>query len=107
MVESERHLLRSFFRFSEHLRIGDDLRPGERRHLADGRLRWRWPARPRVHQGEQYRNGHRRGARGIGRSHFQTRIFESGTTFAPETDGTWLLKDFDHDGRPDLIFIKT
>jgi hypothetical protein len=29
------------------------------------------------------------------------------TTFAPETDGTWLMADFDHDGIPDLVFIKT
>ena len=42
-----------------------------------------------------------------GSSNYQTRIFEAGTTFAPETDGTWLMADFDHDGIPDLVFIKT
>jgi C1A family cysteine protease len=29
------------------------------------------------------------------------------TTFAPETDGTWLMADYDKDGIPDLVFIKT
>ena len=42
-----------------------------------------------------------------GSSNYQTRILETGTTFAPETDGTWLLADYDHDGTPDLVFIKT
>ncbi|WP_437544135.1 hypothetical protein WME97_34985 [Sorangium sp. So ce367] len=30
-----------------------------------------------------------------------------GTTFSPETDGVWQLVDYDHDGIPDLTFIKT
>ena len=42
-----------------------------------------------------------------GASNYQTRILETGTTFAPETDGTWLMADFDQDGVPDLVFIKT
>jgi predicted nuclease of predicted toxin-antitoxin system len=42
-----------------------------------------------------------------GASNYQKRILETGTTFAMETDGTWLLADFDHDGIPDLVFIKT
>jgi predicted nuclease of predicted toxin-antitoxin system len=42
-----------------------------------------------------------------GKSNYQTRILETGTTFAMETDGTWLMADFDGDGIPDLIFIKT
>jgi hypothetical protein len=42
-----------------------------------------------------------------GASHYQTRILEVGTTFAPETDGTWLMADYDRDGIPDLVFIKT
>jgi hypothetical protein len=42
-----------------------------------------------------------------GASKYQTRILETGTTFAPETDGTWTMADYDHDGLPDLIFIKT
>jgi hypothetical protein len=40
-------------------------------------------------------------------SGYQTRIFESATTFVSETDGSWTLSDYDGDGRPDLIFIKT
>jgi hypothetical protein len=32
---------------------------------------------------------------------------ETGTTFLPEADGTWLLADYDGDGIPDLVFIKT
>jgi hypothetical protein len=42
-----------------------------------------------------------------GASNYQTRILETGTTFAPETDGTWLMADYDRDGIPDLVFIKT
>ena len=38
---------------------------------------------------------------------YQQRILETGTTFAPENDGTWLMADWDHDGVPDLVFIKT
>ena len=41
-----------------------------------------------------------------GASKYQTRIFESATTFANETDGTWFMADYDRDGIPDLIFIK-
>jgi hypothetical protein len=40
-------------------------------------------------------------------SKFQTRIFEAGTTFAPETDGTWLLVPAKSGNLPDLAFIKT
>ncbi len=42
-----------------------------------------------------------------GASNYQTRIFESATTFVNENDGTWLMADFDRDGIPDLVFIKT
>jgi len=42
-----------------------------------------------------------------GKSNFQTRILEVATTFANEGDGTWLLADWDRDGLPDLVFIKT
>ena len=42
-----------------------------------------------------------------GASNYQTRIFESATTFGVETDGTWLMADYDRDGIPDLIFVKT
>ena len=42
-----------------------------------------------------------------GKSKYQTRILETGTTFASETDGTWLMADYDHDGIPDLVFVKT
>jgi hypothetical protein len=42
-----------------------------------------------------------------GASNYQTRILEVGTTFAPETDGVWLLADYDQDGIPDLVYIKT
>jgi hypothetical protein len=41
------------------------------------------------------------------KSHFQTRIWESGTTFALETDGTWLLIPAKAGTLPDLAFIKT
>jgi hypothetical protein len=42
-----------------------------------------------------------------GASNYQTRILETGTTFLPETDGVWLMADYDRDGVPDLVFIKT
>ena len=42
-----------------------------------------------------------------GASKYQTRILETGTTFFPETDGTWLMADYNRDGTPDLIFVKT
>lgn len=38
---------------------------------------------------------------------YQRRILETGTTFGPEQDGTWLMTDWDRDGIPDLVFIKT
>jgi hypothetical protein len=38
---------------------------------------------------------------------FQTRVLEVPTTFVNENDGTWLMADWDRDGIPDLIFIKT
>ncbi|KAF2965134.1 hypothetical protein GQX73_g8440 [Xylaria multiplex] len=40
-------------------------------------------------------------------SGFQTRIFEDGTTFAEENDGTWLLVPSKNGALPDLVFIKT
>ncbi|RYP51355.1 hypothetical protein DL768_003283 [Monosporascus sp. mg162] len=40
-------------------------------------------------------------------SNFKTRIFAAGTTFAPETDGTWLLVPSKSSTLPDLVFIKT
>ncbi|KAI0452670.1 hypothetical protein F5B21DRAFT_526661 [Xylaria acuta] len=40
-------------------------------------------------------------------SNFQTRIFEAGTTFAEENDGTWLLVRSKNSALPDLVFIKT
>jgi hypothetical protein len=40
-------------------------------------------------------------------SNFQTRIFESATTFVNEVDGVWLMADYDLDGVADLCFIKT
>jgi hypothetical protein len=40
-------------------------------------------------------------------SSFQTCILETGTTFPPSTDGTWLMLDYDGDHTPDLVFIKT
>jgi hypothetical protein len=39
-------------------------------------------------------------------SNYQTRIFESATTFVNEVDGVWRLTDYDKDGIPDLVFIK-
>lgn len=41
------------------------------------------------------------------KSRFETRIHESGTTFLPETDGTWLLIPTKVGNLPDLAFIKT
>ncbi|KAG0351710.1 hypothetical protein BG005_008792 [Podila minutissima] len=38
---------------------------------------------------------------------YQTRVLEVPTTFANENNGTWLMKDWDRDGIPDLVFIKT
>lgn len=40
-------------------------------------------------------------------NHYQKRVLETGTTFLPETDGVWTLADWNGDGIPDLIFIKT
>jgi hypothetical protein len=42
-----------------------------------------------------------------GASKYQTRILETPTTFANESDGVWLMADYDRDGIPDLVFIKT
>ena len=42
-----------------------------------------------------------------GASQYRDRIWESGSAFLPETDGTWMLADFTGDGKLDLIFIKT
>jgi hypothetical protein len=39
-------------------------------------------------------------------SNFQTRILETGTTFAQEEDGSWRFADYDKDGKPDLYFVK-
>lgn len=36
-----------------------------------------------------------------------TRIFEGATAFDNETDGTWLLANFDGGDKPDLVYIKT
>src|SRR5208282_4900083 len=40
-------------------------------------------------------------------SNYQTRILETQTTFAAETDGVWLIADFSGPGSADLVFIKT
>jgi hypothetical protein len=42
-----------------------------------------------------------------GASNYQTRILETQTTSGPETDGVWLMADYNRDGIPDLVFIKT
>lgn len=42
-----------------------------------------------------------------GSSNYQTRILETATTFNCESNGTWLMADYDRDGIPDLVFIKT
>ena len=52
-------------------------------------------------------NGHVEVHVASGASNYQKRILEVPTTFGNETDGTWLMADFDHDGIPDLVFIKT
>jgi hypothetical protein len=52
-------------------------------------------------------NGHVEVHVASGVSQYQTRIFKMATTFANENDGVWLMADFDRDGIPDLIFIKT
>jgi FG-GAP-like repeat len=52
-------------------------------------------------------NGHVEVHVASGQSGFQKRILETATTFANETDGTWLMTDWDGDGTPDLVFIKT
>jgi hypothetical protein len=52
-------------------------------------------------------NGHVEVHIASGKSNFETRIFEAATTFVNETDGTWLMADWDRDGIPDLVFIKT
>jgi hypothetical protein len=52
-------------------------------------------------------NGHVEVHVASGASQYQTRIFERATTFANESDGVWLLADYDRDGIPDLVFIKT
>ncbi|KAE9372708.1 hypothetical protein N431DRAFT_558478 [Stipitochalara longipes BDJ] len=41
------------------------------------------------------------------KSNFKTRIWESGTTFAVESNGTWLLIPSTFGTLPDLAFIKT
>ena len=52
-------------------------------------------------------NGHVEVHIASGKSNYQTRVLEVATTFVNETDGTWLMADWDHDGVPDLVFIKT
>jgi kumamolisin len=36
--------------------------------------------------------------------YYMKRVLEVPTTFANETDGTWLMADWDRDGIPDLVF---
>ena len=74
--------------------------------LVPGRLRPRRRPRPRVHQDQQHPDGHVEVHVASG-SPTTTRILEVATTFADETDGIWCLADYDHDGVPDLVFIKT
>ena len=38
---------------------------------------------------------------------YQSRSLETATTFECEQDGVWLMADFDGDGIPDLVFVKT
>jgi hypothetical protein len=38
---------------------------------------------------------------------YQNRILDTVSVFASETDGVWLIADYDKDGIPDLVFIKT
>ena len=52
-------------------------------------------------------NGHVEVHVASGKSQYQTRTLEVATGFANETDGTWLMADWDRDGIPDLVFIKT
>jgi Calcineurin-like phosphoesterase/FG-GAP-like repeat len=52
-------------------------------------------------------NGHVEVHVASGNSNYQTRVLETPTTFVNENDGTWLMADWDRDGIPDLIFIKT
>ncbi|KAG0300017.1 hypothetical protein BGZ98_009565, partial [Dissophora globulifera] len=52
-------------------------------------------------------NGHVEVHIASGSSNFQTRILDVATTFANENDGTWTMADWDGDGKPDLVFIKT
>lgn len=52
-------------------------------------------------------NGHVEVHVASGKSNYQTRVLEVATTFVNENDGTWLMTDWDHDGIPDLVFIKT
>lgn len=40
-------------------------------------------------------------------SQFQDRILETGTVFAIEDNGTWLMADYTGDGIADLVYIKT
>ena len=40
-------------------------------------------------------------------SEYKTRTFASGSTFVPETDGTWGMANYTHKEHPDLVFIKT
>ncbi|KAA8648553.1 hypothetical protein EYZ11_001118 [Aspergillus tanneri] len=42
-----------------------------------------------------------------GASNYQNRVQEVGTTFYPEDDGVWQMRDFNRDGRLDLVYIKT
>lgn len=43
-----------------------------------------------------------------GESVYQKRIYERGSDFLPETNGTWMMADFTNDGKMnDLIYIKT
>jgi hypothetical protein len=52
-------------------------------------------------------NGHVEVHVASGKSNYATRVLEVATTFVNETDGTWLMADWDRDGVPDLVFIKT
>src|SRR5690242_18971718 len=42
-----------------------------------------------------------------GKSSYSERIVEVATTLGNETHGRWLMADWDHDGIPDLVFVKT
>jgi hypothetical protein len=52
-------------------------------------------------------NGHVEVHVASGASNYQTRVLEVATTFVNETDGAWLMADWDRDLVPDLIFVKT